>query len=266
MTIKGSAVVTGAASGIGRAVAERLAADGYGVIAVDCNADQLAEVVGGIDAAKGVARAVVGDVRERECHRLARRMAGEMAPLHAWVGCAGITRVHEFTELTEEQAREVVDVNQFGLLWSAVEAVSEWTATGSAGVLVLVSSVHAKHAFPRHAVYEMTKAAAEALVRNVAVTYGPAGIRAVAVAPGGVDTPPLRESLQSAADPAAALRHLEIQSPAERIGRPAEIAAVVSFLVSDEASYLSGTSIPVDGGWSAALGREATDDSVRRST
>jgi NAD(P)-dependent dehydrogenase (short-subunit alcohol dehydrogenase family) len=91
------------------------------------------------------------------------------------------------------------------------------------------------------------------------VAYGPQGIRAVGVAPGAVATPALEASLNSAADPAAARRHLEHQSPAERLAQPEEIAAAVSFLVSDEASYISGTTLAVDGGWSAALSREPSD-------
>ncbi|WP_029138183.1 SDR family NAD(P)-dependent oxidoreductase [Nakamurella lactea] len=264
MTPPGSVVVTGAASGIGRAIAQRLAADGYPVAAVDLHVEQLEAVVADLRAAGGRVVAVAGDVRDRDCHRRARAAATELAPLWGWVGCAGITRLHDLTDLDEADAREVVDINQLGLLWGSAEAVDEWTTAGRPGVLLVISSVHAGHAAERHPVYEMTKAAAEALVRSVAVTYGPRGIRAVAVAPGAVDTPALRASMQSAADPAAAQHRLEGFSPAERLARPEEIAAVVAFLLSDQAGYISGTAIPVDGGWTAVLARESQDAEARR--
>lgn len=258
-----SVVVTGAASGIGRAVAVRLAGDGFHVVAVDRSAPALDGVVASIAADGGSAVPIAGDVRDRDCHRRARQAARQAGPLAAWVGCAGITRLHDLRELDEAAVREVVDVNQLGLLWGAAEAVSEWSESRRGGVLVVISSVHARHAAERHPVYEMTKAAAEALARSVAVTHGRDGIRAVAVAPGAIDTPALRASLESAADPSAAQARLEGFSPAERIGRPEEIAAVVSFLVSDQASYVSGTAITVDGGWSAVLARDSDGDAHR---
>lgn len=259
-----SAIVTGAASGIGRAVAVRLARGGWTVVGVDRDAQGLASTLAEITSSGGSAAVVVGDVAQRSIHQEARRVAARHAPLGCWVGCAGVTHTHDLTQLDEAAARLLVDVNQFGLLWGVAEAVSEWSSTGARGTIVVISSVHGSHAFPNHTVYEMTKAAAEALVRNVAVAYGPHGIRAVAVAPGGVITPALEASLGSADDPAAARRHLEHQSPAERLAQPEEIAAAVSFLVSNEASYISGVTLPVDGGWSAVLSRSPEDERAVR--
>jgi NAD(P)-dependent dehydrogenase (short-subunit alcohol dehydrogenase family) len=254
-----SAIVTGAASGIGRAVAFRLAAEGWAVVGVDRDGEALTSLIDEIRRGGAVAAAVAGDVAQRDAHREARHAARQLAPLGCWVGCAGITHTNELAHLDEAAARRLIDVNQFGLLWGVAEAVAEWTSNGSPGAVAVISSVHARHAYPQHAVYEMTKAAAEALIRNVAVTYGPQGIRAVAVAPGAVATPALEASLESAADPNAARRHLEHQSPAQRLACPEEIAAAVSFLVSDQASYISGTTLAVDGGWSAVLSREPQD-------
>jgi len=246
-----SAVVTGAASGIGRAIATRLSADGWAVVGVDRDQTALDAVVAELHSAV----AVVGDVAERQTHRRARAAATECGPLGAWVCAAGITRSHDLTRLDEEAVRLIVDVNQLALLWGAAEAVNEWLATDTHGTIAVISSVHARRAFPHHAAYEMTKAASEALVRSISVTYGPQGIRAVGIAPGAVATPALIASLDSAADPAAARRHLEHQSPAERLAQPGEIAAAVSFLISDQAAYISGTTLTVDGGWSAVLSR-----------
>lgn len=266
MTPPHTVIVTGAASGIGRAVAERMGRDGYHVICLDRTAETLESVVTQLVSDGMAATAVAGDVRDRDCHRRAVAAAREHAPLRAWIGCAGITRLHDLTDLDEAGVRELIDINQLGLLWGAAEAVSAWRQTGSDGVIVAISSVHARHAAERHPVYEMTKAAAEALVRSIAVSYGPHGIRAAAVAPGAINTPALRASLDSAADPAAATRRLEMFTPAERIGEGSEIASAVSFLVSDEAAFISGTTLTVDGGWSAVLARDSADRSARRTS
>lgn len=266
MTPPRTVIVTGAASGIGRAVAERLGTDGFQVVCVDRTEPALAESVAEWVAAGLLATAVSGDVRERETHRRAVAAATSSGPLHAWIGCAGITRLHDLTDLSEPGVREVIDINQLGLLWGAAEAVTHWRAAGRPGVVVAVSSVHARYAAERHPVYEMTKAAAEALVRSIAVTEGRRGIRAVAVAPGAIDTPALRASLHSAADPAAARQRLELFSPLERIGGAAEIASAVAFLISDDAAFISGSTLTVDGGWSAVLARDSADRAARRSS
>lgn len=255
-----SAVVTGAASGIGRAVAEELAATGWRVVGVDRDATPLEDL-----AQRGVlAEAVAGDVADRDVHRRATAAAGRVGTFAAWVGAAGIVDTYELTTMGEDQARRIVDVNQLGVLWGASAAVDAWLDVGSGGAVVVISSIHARRASPDHAVYEMTKAAGEALVRNVAVTYGARGIRAVAVAPGAVATPALIASLETAADPEAARRHLEGQSPSARIATSEEIAAAVAFVISDRASYVSGTTLTVDGGWTAALSRPPQDDRALR--
>lgn len=266
MTPPFTVIVTGAASGIGRAVAERMGRDGYHVICVDRTAGALESAVAQLVSSGFAATAVAGDVRERDCHRRAIAAARSHGPLRAFIGCAGITRLHDLADLDEAGVREVIDINQLGLLFGAAEAVSAWRGAGSGGVVVAISSVHARHAAERHPVYEMTKAAAEALMRSIAVTYGPAGIRAVAVAPGAIDTPALRASLDSAPDPAAATRRLEMFSPAERIGTGSEIASAVAFLISGEAAYISGTTLVVDGGWSAVLARDPADGSAKRTS
>jgi NAD(P)-dependent dehydrogenase (short-subunit alcohol dehydrogenase family) len=259
-----SAVVTGAASGIGRAVAERLAADGWGVACLDRDEKGLSSLTDALTADGRQAVAVVGDVAEPEAHRRALDAAAGMAGVDAWIGVAGLADDELLTDLDERHARRLVDINQLGMLWGTAEALRRWRAEDRTGVVVLVSSVHARHAASNTAVYEMTKAALEALVRSVGVTYGPYGIRAVAVAPGGVLTPALERSFAAAADPVAARRHLESQTPANRLALPEEIAAAVAFVTSDEAKYISGTVLTVDGGMSAVLLRSANDPKAVR--
>ena len=249
---RGSAVVTGAASGIGLAVAQRLVRDGWSVICVDRDEAPLHRAVENLNSV-GRAAAVVGDVSARATHREACEVATVLGAFTAWVGVAGLVEKGELTQLSEQDARRLIDVNQLGMLWGVAEAVRVWQKTGSAGAIALTSSVHGRLATPHHAVYEMTKAAVEALVRSVAVTYGPQGIRAVAVAPGAVETPALIQSFSSSSDPEAARLDLARQTPAHRLAHPDEIAAAVAFVISDEAAYISGTTLTVDGGMSAAL-------------
>jgi NAD(P)-dependent dehydrogenase (short-subunit alcohol dehydrogenase family) len=153
----------------------------------------------------------------------------------------------------EEDARRLIDINQLGMLWGATEALRAWGTTQSTGVIVVISSVHARHAAAGSGVYEMTKAAIEALVRNIAVTYGPQGIRAVAVAPGAIWTPALQASFDTAAQPDAARRRLERHAPLSRLGETDEIAAAIAFLTSSEASYISGATLTIDGAMSSVL-------------
>lgn len=261
-----SAVVTGAASGIGRAVAERFATDGWGVACVDRDESGLESLMKVLAARGQSAVTVTGDIATPEVHRKALDAAASLGQVGAWIGVAGLADGEDLTALDEEHVRRLVDINQLGMLWGTAETLRRWRAQDKAGVVVLISSVHARHAARNSAVYEMTKAAIEALVRSVGVTYGPHGIRCVGVAPGGVITPALERSFASAADPAAARRHLERQTPADRLARPEEIAAAVAFVASDEAAYISGTVLTVDGGMSAVLLAPSEDPRAVRPT
>ncbi|MGV9803291.1 SDR family NAD(P)-dependent oxidoreductase [Mycobacterium sp. NPDC003449] len=259
-----SAVVTGAASGIGLATARRLAAEGWSLACVDTNAAALDELVGELNGAGHHAVAVPGDVADLGVNERSCRAAVELAPLGAWVGVAGIAADYELTTVSESEVRRLIDINQLGMLWGVIEALRVWESTGSAGTIVVTSSVHARHAAAGSGIYEMTKAAVEALIRNVAITYGPQGIRAVAVAPGAISTPALQASFGTAVNPDAARWHLERQAPLNRLGETDEIAAAIAFLISTAASYISGTTLTVDGAMSSVLMLPATDPEALR--
>jgi NAD(P)-dependent dehydrogenase (short-subunit alcohol dehydrogenase family) len=254
------AVVTGAASGIGRGIAHRLAQE-YVVILVDLNPKTLPQVEKEIADAGHAAFSVLGDVGIRSTHESARKLAESKGNLISWVNCAGWTRGAPMHDFPNDPAvlEELISANQIGSFWGCAEAVASFTKRKASGAIVNISSVHGRRAWPDHAVYEMTKGAVDALTRNVAVAYGPFGIRANAVAPGAIMTPALEQSFVDAPDPIARRHSLEQLTPLKRIGQPSEIAEVVAFLLSSRASYVSGQSIAVEGGWTSALGVSGVD-------
>lgn len=250
-----SVVVTGAAQGIGRGVAQVLSDAGWTVVGVD------RESVG----SGPWAELVTGDVRERSVHRVAARAAAEHAPLRGWVNNAGVTRptpLHLLAEDAEVErvVRDVVDINGLGCLWGCAAAVEAFLDSGTGGAIVSIGSIHGRAAWSDHAAYEFTKGGIDALTRSVAVTYGGHGIRANAVAPGRIRTEAIESWLSSAADPGARQRALDVGPPLDRMGTVAEIGEVVAFLLSDRASYLTGQSIAVDGGWTAQFGTPPAPD------
>lgn len=244
-------VVTGAGSGIGRAIAHAAHAKGHAVVLADLDpAATLAE----LRPAGHAVAAVTGDVADPATHVAAREAADGLGALAGWVNCAGVDRPCELPALTPAEAARTIDTNLYGTLWGTRTAVAAWLDAAQPGALVNISSVHGRRAYPGHGVYEMTKAAIEALTRNVAVTYAASGIRANAVAPGGVLTAGLQSSLESAQDPAAAVAELTAFIPAGRLARDDEIASVVMFLLSPDAAYVTGQTVVVDGGMTSHIG------------
>ena len=260
------AVVTGAASGIGHAIALRLAQD-YSLINVDINKANLEKVEQEIIANGGKVHSIIGDVSERETHIKAREWASANGTLKAWVNCAGWTRgaaLHAFPN-DPRVFEELIGTNQNGTFWGCAEALHSFVNEKVKGAIVNISSVHGRRAWRDHALYEMTKGAVDALTRNVAVTYGPYGIRCNAVAPGAVMTPALAKSFADAPDPKIRRESLEKLTPLKRIANASEIAEVVAFLLSDKASYVSGQSLAVEGAWTSALGAIDLDPDLARS-
>ena len=256
-------VITGAASGIGKGIANKMA-NGYSLVLVDVNSAPL-DVVAEEIRKKGVTVSVVaGDVSLRETHRKSVAEASKIGTLTGWVNCAGIGGVFPLHDLPENptDVMIVLEVNQIGTLWGCAEAVKSFTDSKVSGSIVNISSVHGRRAYLDHAVYEMTKAAIDALTRNVAVVYGPYGIRANSVAPGAVMSEAMEKSFVDAPDPLGRRQFLEMTTPLKRIAETSEIAEVVEFLISPRSSYLTGQSICVDGGWTASLGISELDQEL----
>jgi NAD(P)-dependent dehydrogenase (short-subunit alcohol dehydrogenase family) len=239
-------VVTGAASGIGRATAERLLRDGGSVVGVDRHAEGLEALAG-----DGFA-AVVGDVVERATHERAANTAAELGTLAGWVNAAGIwakTRAHDFAEGDVDR---VLAVNLKGSILGCSVACARFLAGGGGGAIVNVSSIEAVVAFPDAIAYEASKGGIDAITRQVAVDYGPAGIRCNGVRPGAIMTP-LAEVYLAAYEEnrETMLQSWRDLSPLGLIGEPEDVAAVIAFLLSEDARFVSGELVNVDAGATA---------------
>jgi NAD(P)-dependent dehydrogenase (short-subunit alcohol dehydrogenase family) len=251
-----SAVVTGVGQGIGRAIARRLIADGWRVVGVEV-APELAR-----DAEDELGPAVVvGDVADPDTSQEACARARLLGRLTAWVNNAGIVAHGTLTDSPIDEVRRCVEVNALGAFWGCRAAVEGFAADGAGGAIVNISSIHASAGFSRHAAYDLSKGAVESLTRYVAVEYGPVGVRCNAVAPGMVLVRPW-EGLSD--DDRAAIGELVETVPARRLAQPWEIARVVAFLVSEQASYVNGQVLGVDGGWAAQSFGQPTEPSVAR--
>ncbi len=251
-----SVVVTGSGKGIGRGISARLTADGWFVVGLERSA-------GSGTLEEGVCAAVlVADSRDSQAHHEAARIAMDHAPLAGWVNNAGITKTTPLHLLNEDVVREVVEINGLGYLWGSAAAVQSFVEQRSAGSIVNIGSIHGRLSHQDHAAYEFTKGGIDALSRSIAVTYGRFGIRANTIAPGGVRTPHLEAQIAAAPDPAAEERVLSQGPPMRRIGTVDEIASATAFLLGDESTYLTGESIAVDGGWTAAFGTPQPDPAL----
>lgn len=232
------ALVTGAASGIGSAIAARLMDEGAAVAGLDRAWDGQAED-------PGLTVRLTADVRDQEAVEAAMREAVEVlgGPPDIVVNAAGVYRVRSLLETCLQEWDEVLAINLRGTFLVAATAVR---ARLGPGVIVNLSSVAAYEgsAAEPSGAYNASKAAVSSLTRQMAAEWAGRGIRVVAVAPGVIDTPMLR--LMD--DPDGGRAYLDASVPLRRLGTAAEVAAVACFAASPEAAYLTGTTIVVDGG------------------
>jgi NAD(P)-dependent dehydrogenase (short-subunit alcohol dehydrogenase family) len=235
-------LVSGAASGIGEAVARRLVASGAKVVLTDIQADRLARVA---DSLGDGAVAVPADIRRDDTPGLVVDAAIEaFGRLDGVVNSAGVLDAADIQEVTRESYDNLMAINVRGPLFLTQAALRH---LGPGGSVVFVASGNAALATPGGAVYASTKGALVSLVKGFAADLAPLGIRVNAVSPGPIDTPLLEGAFS---DPENR-RIIEAAVPAGRAGRPQEIAEVVAFLISDGSTYLHGSNIAADGGTTA---------------
>ncbi len=241
------AFVTGAGSGIGRATAVQLAAEGAAVGIADLDDAAAAETVSRIEADGGRATALHVDVRERALSVAARdAVVDAYGPITRLVNCAGLVTMSGLDDLTEEEWDLVLDVNLNGY-WLVTQEVARAMAGGA---IVNISTVEAEVVVSStgscQVHYNASKGGVKMLTKAIAVELASKGIRVNAVAPGPIATDFVSlEGIQS--DEAWAFMKERLLVP--RVGKPEDIAAAVSWLLCDEAEWVTGIQLPVDGGW-----------------
>jgi NAD(P)-dependent dehydrogenase (short-subunit alcohol dehydrogenase family) len=255
-----SCVVTGAAAGIGRSTVIRLVRDGWAVAAVDVDAAGLTALA---EEHHAVAP-IEGDVGSRKTSVRAAEAAASLGELSGWVNNAGIYIAGGAHDIGEQDLRRQIDVNLTGVLWGCAEAIRRFLPRRS-GAIASTSSIQAIAAFPKAVVYAATKGGINAMTRQIAVEYGPFGIRANAVMPGAIRTPMTVGGWQAEGDPAAAERSDALLHPLRRVGEPEDVAALISFLLSDDASFITGQCMAVDGGASARCYAYDADEELARA-
>ena len=228
-----TAVVTGGDSGIGRAVAERLRADGYHVATIDLNPsdDDFAHTA---------------DVTDRaQVEQALSAIRAQLGPVTILVNAAGLDGFKRFTDITFDEWRKVIDVNLNGVFHCTQAVLPDMIDTGW-GRIVNISSSSTHSGTPYMSHYVAAKSAVNGLTKSLALEYGPAGITVNAVPPGFIDTPMLRT-----AEARGMIRDVQATidaTPVRRMGKPEDIAAACAFLISDEAGYITGQILGVNGG------------------
>jgi NAD(P)-dependent dehydrogenase (short-subunit alcohol dehydrogenase family) len=250
-----SYVVTGGGRGVGRALVERLLADGGGVVAIELDPAALAWT----DRHPAGRRVlgVAGDAADPAVAEQAADLAQAAGTLVGWVNNAATFHDAWLHAAPPDQVLDLIAANLNPVVVGCATAVRRFLAAGTGGAIVNVSSHQARRAVPGALPYATAKAAVEGLTRALAVDYGPRGIRVNAVALGSIATERYQAFL-AGQEPAAAA-HIEQElgrlHPVGRIGRPEEVAAAVAWLLADDASFVNGATIPVDGGRSV-LGQD----------
>jgi glucose 1-dehydrogenase len=241
------ALVTGAASGIGRATAARLAANGADVIVnYSRSAESARELVEQLEHDGARALAVKADVStEEEVVGMLERARIEFGgPVDLLVNNAGIEMPFELTEMPLDEWRRVLDINLTGAFLCAREVARALIAAQRPGVIVNVSSVHEVIPWPRFSHYCASKAGMKLFGQTIARELAPHRIRVVMVAPGAIFTPINQHLIESAEK----RREVEEEIPWGRLGSPEEVAAAIAWLASPDAEYVTGSTLFVDGG------------------
>jgi NAD(P)-dependent dehydrogenase (short-subunit alcohol dehydrogenase family) len=243
------ALVTGAGSGIGRATARVFAAEGAHVYVTDVNGEAAQAVAGELASAGLAAQAVTADVsRGQDVAAMFRAVEKAHGRLDALVNNAGLNVRGDFRHLSDADWARIREVNLDGVVRVARDGFALLKASGR-GSLINVASIMAHRGLRQLTAYSATKGAVVALTRGLAVEYAPFGIRVNALCPGFVHTALTERVLRNPAIEKALVESTALR----RLGQPEEIARAALFLASDEASYITGAELAVDGGMSAVL-------------
>ena len=241
------ALVTGAGGGIGRGIAAVLAERGASVAINDIELDRAAAAADALQREHGVSTvAVQGDVSKRcDVERMFEVASAELGPIDVLVNNAGIETIVPFLELTDDQWARLIDVNLRGAWLCSQVFCRRVVAEGRPASVIHIGSIQAGKVLPGRTHYAPSKLALEALTRNMSAEMTPHGIRVNCIHPGLIDTPMTAWIMKDA----EVMPQILAQISVGRAGQPREIGTVAAFLASADASYLTGQSIYVDGGW-----------------
>lgn len=246
-----TAIVTGATSGIGRAAALALGDAGWWVLAGGRDQARGQEVAEELGKRAG-GEFLAGDIAEPDtARRLVERAVAATGRLDTVVYAAGIHFLATVEQTTPERLDRLLATNVRGAVLLAGAAVPALRENGG-GVIVTVGSEAGVAAIPGQPAYNLSKAALSMLTKSIAIDHAGDGIRAVCVSPGTTRTPLVEQSIRSTPDPEAHERWLASRRPAGRLGTVEEIAAAIVFACGDQAAFMTGTELVIDGGYTAA--------------
>jgi dihydroanticapsin dehydrogenase len=245
------AIVTGAASGIGKASAIRLAEEGASVVCADLNESGAQETAAEISGQGGVASANAIDISSsKECSSLVDATVAKYGAIDILVNNAGVNLPGVFHEVTDETIARTLNVNVAGAMYLTRAAIPHMLKN-SRGSIINMSSVNGLVSEPFLSVYSASKGAIVMLTRGIALDYAKTGIRCNAICPGWVDTPINHAHAKMLGGLDHVYSTISSFQPIGRPGEPREIAHLVLFLASDESSFITGSIISADGGMTA---------------
>ncbi|MDF2158374.1 glucose 1-dehydrogenase [Algoriphagus sp. CAU 1675] len=242
-----TAIITGATSGMGKATAERFSREGASLILSGRNKERGEELEKSIRAEGGKAVFIPGDVGLVEVNEaLVKGAIQHFGSLDIIVTNAGNLGLGSVTDISLEEWSHTINTNLNSVFYLSRFAIPEMQKQGS-GTILVNSSIAAFKSFPNHAAYCASKAALVALVKEMALDYGPV-IRVNTICPGPVDTPLIWDSTKAFENPESIVQETANNTLMKRLGKPEDIASLALFLVSDEASWITGAAYTIDGG------------------
>jgi glucose 1-dehydrogenase len=240
------ALITGAGSGSGQGIAKKFAEEGAKVVVDYVGPSQGAEDTLNMVKQAGSSGIIVeADVtRSADIKKLVDAAYQQLGALDILVNNAGIEKKASFTDVSEDDYDQVLGVNLKGPYFLTQYFVQKLLASGKAGRIVNISSVHEDMAFPDFSTYCISKGGLRMFMRNLAVELGPKNITINNIAPGAIETPINKKLMENKGEMQALLKNI----PLNRLGMPEDVANLAAFLVSDRASYVTGSTYVIDGG------------------
>jgi NAD(P)-dependent dehydrogenase (short-subunit alcohol dehydrogenase family) len=245
------AVITGAGSGIGQAMARRFASEGARILAADLNGGSAQETAHMIQGEGGTCEAFTVDViQPDQVRKMIEQAIASFDQIDILCNNAGIGSTTGVVDCEPEEWDRVMTVNAKSVYLGCKYALPHMLQRGK-GVIINTASVAGMIGIPKRASYCASKGAVIALTRQIAIEYVGQGIRVNCLCPGTVDSPWVERLLQQTDDREAARKALEARQPMGRLGTPEEVAGAALYLASDDAAFITGTGLVMDGGWTA---------------